>query len=171
MSEGDNELLAIDVDADDYAETAAGETPLVSRTYQSEADFERQKASYTAKVDSGNTYNDLITAVPVLRDDGDKRATHGTAAATNGDTKARLSKKEIQLLGYAVGELYYDGEYAEVVDLCGRVRDVCDIDTKTDDSLNRWVLRCHERLATRNTTGKTNDLSGSINVDREISTI
>ncbi|KAK5171442.1 uncharacterized protein LTR77_004586 [Saxophila tyrrhenica] len=62
----DNNLFAIEVDADDYADTAADDTPSVSRTHQSRPAFESIKSSYSAKITGGTSYKDLIAAVPVL---------------------------------------------------------------------------------------------------------
>ena len=138
MAELTNELLAIEVDADDYAETAAGDAPTVSRTHQSEADFEAQKAAYSAKIDNGNHYDRLLEAFPSLK-----------APTTNGDghkARARLGKKETQLLGYAVGELYYDWRYQDLIRLCEMVEQSCETDDKLADSLRRWTRRCEERL-------------------------
>lgn len=145
MTDQEDGLLAIEVDADDYAETAAGDTPSVSRTYQSEADFQIQKASYSAKIDYGNTYQELIRAVPIL-ELGAKGPADNTGLS-NGHSAVRLSKKDVQLLGYAVGELYYDKEYKNIIDLCERVTKVCEIDEKTAESLRRWSSRCHERMS------------------------
>ncbi|CAK3869145.1 Hypothetical predicted protein [Lecanosticta acicola] len=106
----DGGLLAIDVDTDDYAETAAGDTPsTVDRTFQSEADFQKQKAGYTAKVQNGNNLAELYRAVPALQEDSGE--------------KIRLGKKEVMLLGYAVGEMYYEREYGPILRLCERVED------------------------------------------------
>ena len=53
MAEADA-VLELDVDTEDYATTAANDTPTASdRTAQSEADFAAQKASYTAKIENG----------------------------------------------------------------------------------------------------------------------
>lgn len=140
MADVTEDLLAITVDAADDAETASGEGSHVSRTYQSEADFQAQKAKYSAKTDNGNNYQILLKAVPQLNmpDDG-SNGTHNL-------TKARLSKKDAQLLGYAVGELYYDKDYEKVVELCVKTRRVCEIDEKMSVILQRWIKRCEERL-------------------------
>ncbi|KAK4549739.1 hypothetical protein LTR36_005040 [Oleoguttula mirabilis] len=139
-------LFAIEVDADDYAETAAGDVPVVPRTFQSEAAFRAQKAAYIAKGVDGNNYEQLLNAVPLLRPktgpDGD------TAQAANGGLAAKLSKKDLQLLGYTVGELYHDHEYAKVIELCVRVKNVCQLDERTMASLQKWIARCWERLQT-----------------------
>ena len=140
----ENGLFAIDVDADDYAETAAGDTPSVSRTYQSKADFQAVKAGYQAKMDGGTAYMDLITAVPVLgRSDVDEADGH---EVTNGHAKVKLSKKDFQLLGYAVGEMYYDKQYEKLLELCSRLRARCEVDGKTLESLERWEARCRNRM-------------------------
>lgn len=135
----DSGLFAIEVDADDYAETAAGDAPTVPRTYQSEADFQRIKTAYAAKIDGvpgHSTHDDLLAAVPTL----------DTSSRCSGE-RARLGKKDAQLLGYAVGELYFDRRYADVVALCERVREVCEVDGKTDEAMARWMGRCRAKMA------------------------
>ena len=141
MADEDGGLLNIKVDADDYAETASADVPPVSRTYQSEADFQSQKAVYTAKTDGGQTYKDLMAAVPVLNQGN----TDGTTPE-HGQTKVNLSKKEVQLLGYAVGELYLHKDYARLVELCERVKASCEVDEKLESSLEKWMKQCHERM-------------------------
>ena len=143
-AETENGLLAIEVDADDYAETAAGDTPSVSRTYQSDADFTDIKATYQAKQDGHSTYNDLVSAVPALGFDN----SHGINDHVIGDggCRPKLSKKDLQLLGYAVGELYFDKEYSRVLELCERVRGKCEVDTRVSESLDKWERRCRERM-------------------------
>ena len=118
----DSDLLAISIDADNSTETSTNNTPPISRTFQSEADFQSIKSTYTAKIDGpGTAYKDLIKAVPALD-------TENTANTTNTDalTIPTLNKKHIQVLGYAVGELYYSKRYREIIDLCQRVRRRCD---------------------------------------------
>ena len=145
MAEADHGLLAIEVDADDYAEIAAEDAPSVSRTYQSEADFQAIKATYTAKIDGGKTYQELIAAVPILRKE---QMHYGNASDhANGHANVKLSKKDVQLLGYAAGEMYYDKEYSRIIELCGRVRARCEVDGKTAESLNRWERRCREKMS------------------------
>ena len=145
MSDHEDGLLAIEVDADDYAETAAGDPPSVSRTYQSEGDFKAIKATYTAKIDGGKTYEDLIAAVPVLA--SDLTMAKDNDISTNGHSSVKLSKKDVQLLGYAVGEMYFDKEFMRAIELCERVKLSCEVDGKTTESLNRWESRCQERLS------------------------
>lgn len=138
----DDGLLGIEVDTDDYAETAAGDTPSLPRTFQSEADFQAQKASYSPKIYQGNIYNELIKTVPILAADAKDEFLYDESKP-----KLKLSKKEIQLLGYAVGEMYFDRKYREIIELCERVRVRCDVhgDKKLGESLERWVGRCVER--------------------------
>lgn len=145
MAETENGFLAIEVDADDYAETAAGDAPPVSRTYQSEEAFQAQRAAYSAKIDCGTTYKDLLAAVPILAHSNGH--SHHQFDYASGTAKVRMSKKEIQLLGYAVGEMYYDRRYYEVIGLCDRVYALCEIDDKTCQSLRKWTTRCRERVS------------------------
>ena len=42
--------------------------------------------------------------------------------------------------------MYFDKEYARILDLCDRVRERCDVDSKTAESLDRWERRCRNRL-------------------------
>lgn len=136
-------LFAIEVGVDDYAETAANDAPSVPRTFQSEANFQAQKAAYSAKIDNGNNYEELLNAVPALKAEQDAG---GDAHVANGPAKAKLTKKDGQLLGYAVGEMYYDRRFADIIDLCERVQCRCVLDGKTEASLRKWILRCRERL-------------------------
>lgn len=136
-------LLAIEVDADDYAETATGDTLTVPRTYQSEADFKAIKASYSAKihgVPGHSPHDDFIAAVPAL----DRKNEEQASGATE---KVKLGKKDAQLLGYAVGEMYFERRYGEVVELCERVKSRCEVDVKTGEALMRWKGRCREKMA------------------------
>lgn len=139
MADVTNELFAIDVDADDYAETAAGDTPSVPRTFQSEADFELQKQSYRAKISYGNNLEELFIAVPELR--------NAIISETKPEeNKIRLGKKHVQLLNYAVGELYFDHNYAEVIDLCDRVSFACETDQKLRNALKKWTDRSQQKM-------------------------
>lgn len=95
MAEADNSLFDISVDADDYADAAAEDTPVVDRTFQSESDFLAVKTAYTARQDGGNLYYELLRNVPVLADD----------QAPEDDSKVKLDKRDQLLLGYVVGEL------------------------------------------------------------------
>lgn len=144
MADQEDGLLAIEVDADGYAKTAAGDTPSVSRTYQSEANFHAIKTSYAAKQDGDNTYQDLIAAVPALKSNDTPALNR--SEQSNGHAKVRLGKKDLHLLGYAVGEMYFDKEYLRILELCNRVRERCDVDAKTVENLDRWERRCRDRL-------------------------
>lgn len=141
MAETDiyGDLFAIEVGTDDYAETAASDAPKVARTFQSEAAFQNIKDSYMAKIDIGDYREALFKAVPVLRTID--------LAPLNGDSApVKLGNKDKNLLGYAVGELYYDLKFTEVVDLCQRVEMACAIDCKLSESLEKWKARCEARM-------------------------
>jgi len=135
MAEVDNSLFAIEVDTDDYAETAAGDAPSVPRTFQSEADFAAIKASYTAKQDNGNLYAELLQHVPEL----------DSSSSSIGSEGRKLDKREQMLLGYVVGELYYDKEYAEIEQICEKVKKTCQVDAKLGGNLDRWAERARVR--------------------------
>jgi hypothetical protein len=42
--------------------------------------------------------------------------------------------------------MYYDKQYSRILELCDRVRERCEVDEKTAESLGRWERRCRERL-------------------------
>jgi len=135
MAESENPLFDIGVDADDYAEAAAEDAPAVDRTYQSEADFLAVKAAYSARQDGGDLYSELLRAVPHLAQD-----------AAIADLKPKLDKRVQMLLGYAVGELYYDGDFAGVVRLCDRVLETCTVDKRLVPGLERSRERARGRV-------------------------
>jgi hypothetical protein len=141
MTEPYDPLFAIEVDTDNYAETAATDIPSVSRTHQSEDAFAAIKASYQAKQDHGNIYAELLRTVPLL----DPAVTQKTGDA-DGAAKPKFGKREQQLLGYTVGELYYDGEYSRIVEVCGRVREKFEVPGKLEEALERWTERAEGRL-------------------------
>jgi hypothetical protein len=169
-SDDENEKPDVSVDADDYAETAAGDIPsdANSRTYQSEEAFQREKAGYVAKMDDGNMLAALIQAQPCLgvdelsshimengessRNGGHKAAIHPARNLENdmnGDgrsTKVKLSKRDIQLLGYTAGELYFLKEFSKLKSLCRVVSAECEVDTKLQSSLKKWEGRCQGRV-------------------------
>jgi len=135
MAESENPLFDIGVDADDYAEAAAEDAPAVDRTYQSEADFLAVKAAYSARQDGGDLYSELMRAVPHLAQD-----------TASDDPKPKLDKRVQMLLGYAIGELYYDGEFARVVRLCDAVLETCTVDKRLVPGLERSRERARARI-------------------------
>ena len=135
MAEPENPLFDIGVDADDYAEAAAEDAPAVDRTFQSEADFLAVKAAYSARQDGGDLYSELIRAIPQLGQD-----------ATIADPKPKLDKRVQMLLGYAIGELYYDGEFDRVVKLCDRILETCVVDKRVVPGLERSRERARGRI-------------------------
>ena len=152
MAEPENSLFDIEVDADDYADAAAEDNPAaaaVDRTHQSEADFLKVKENYEARQDGsrGSLYAELLGAVPSLS--ADAGASSQEDVKTNGDAetkKAKLDKRSQLLLGYVVGELWYDGEFKEVERLCGRVEEVCELDARVAPGVKRWRERAEGRL-------------------------
>ena len=139
MEAPDNELLAIEVGPDDYAETAASDAPSVDRTFQSKEDFEAVKANYEAKAVDISPYKELLKAAPVLACNN-SRSNHENASTT------RLNKRDVQLLHYAIGELYYDKRFTDVVALCERIQLSCEVDRKTNEALTRWMTRAQQRM-------------------------
>ena len=153
MAEPENSLFDIEVDADDYADAAAEDNPAapVDRTHQSEADFLKVKENYEARQDGsrGSLYEELLGAVPALAAGSEDSAVNGGDVKANEDAetkKAKLDKRSQLLLGYVVGELWYDGEFKEVQRLCGRVEEVCELDARVAPGVKRWRERAEGRL-------------------------
>jgi hypothetical protein len=153
MAEPENSLFDIEVDADDYADAAAEDTPVVDRTHQSEADFLKVKETYQARQDGsrGALYSELLEAVPSLAaaDAGaslSKEDVNGGDVNGDAANKVKLDKRSQLLLGYVVGELWYDGEFEEVERLCGRLEEVCELDARVAPGVRRWRERAEVRL-------------------------
>lgn len=134
-AEAENSLFAIDVD--DSENSADEDAIIVDRTHQSEADFAAVKASYAARQDGGNLYAELVQSVPCLADEGED----GEA------DPVKLDKRQQLLLGYVVGELWYDGEIGRVREVCERVLERCAFDSRLRIAVERWRGRAVERLA------------------------
>lgn len=60
--------------------------------------------------------------------------------------KVKLSKKEVQLLGYTVGAMYFEKRFQEFITLCERVLIVCELDAKTRVGVEKWIQRSQERI-------------------------
>jgi hypothetical protein len=161
MAEAENSLFDIEVDADDYADAAAEDNPAaVDRTHQSEADFLSVKENYKARQDGcsrGSLYSELLEVVPCLaagfssEDGGNGDGGDVNGGEVNGSDdkkeKIKLDKRSQLLLGYVVGELYYDGDFAEVERLCCRVQRVCQLEPRVlGPGVERWRERAGARL-------------------------
>jgi hypothetical protein len=65
---------------------------------------------------------------------------------TGGSSKYKLSKREIQLLGYAAGELYFRREWSRLSALCRAVEEKCEVDAKLHASLVKWNDKAIRRM-------------------------
>jgi len=165
MAEPENSLFDIEVDADDYADAAAEDTPVVDRTHQSEADFLKVKENYQARQDGsrGALYSEFLEAVPSLAADAGAPSSKEDVVGGDGDSggtengdaakKVKLDKRSQLLLGYVVGELWYDGEFKEVERLCARLEEVCELDARVAPGVKRWRERAEGRLASKDGHG------------------
>ncbi|OQN96869.1 hypothetical protein B0A48_17423 [Cryoendolithus antarcticus] len=112
MTDEDDDLLAIEVDAGSYATAAVQDTPTVSRTHQTEEAFQAIKATYQAKHYNGSLYAELISDVPELDLD---QSPSSSASFDELKPKRKLDKRQQALFGYVVGELYYDREWRKAM--------------------------------------------------------
>ncbi|KAK6414382.1 hypothetical protein LTR95_017739, partial [Oleoguttula sp. CCFEE 5521] len=143
MPEHDDDLLAIEVDADSYATAAVQDTPTVSRTHQTEEAFQAIRATYQAKQHNGNLYAELVSDVPELSIIQSSPSSAGIDGLT---PKLKLDKRQQALFGYVVGELYYDREYDRIVRLCERADGVCVLEGKFEAAVQKWKGRAQERM-------------------------
>ncbi|TKA23482.1 hypothetical protein B0A50_07509 [Salinomyces thailandicus] len=141
MADSADGLFAIEVDTDDYAETAAADTPTVSRTFQSETAFQAQKASYTAKIDDGDIHAQLIQEL-----ESQTRQSEAASKLVRGNSKVKLSKKETVLLGYAVGELYYLRNFQKGLEVCEWVLAEFEMDGRGRAGVEKWRERFEGRV-------------------------
>ncbi|KAJ9619632.1 hypothetical protein H2203_008413 [Taxawa tesnikishii (nom. ined.)] len=132
MSLDDNVLLSIDVSSDDYATAAVEDAPAaVPRGHQTDEDFEATKAAYRARLENGDIHKELESSLPKPDEPG---------------AKPKLDKKQIQLVGQAIGELYYTKRYERMVEVLRWLEEGFTVDAKTEEMLGRWKRRAEERL-------------------------
>ncbi|KAF2155540.1 hypothetical protein K461DRAFT_75228 [Myriangium duriaei CBS 260.36] len=134
-------LLDIEVDADDYATTAANDDPAPTqdRTHVSEEQFQQTKATYRAKIDTGSIYKSLPTALP-------------PPASSPAEPKPSLSGKNVQLIAAAAGELYFNRDYTQLLTVIAWLRDKYNVQgaklrgRPLGDVLGDWEGRCRRRM-------------------------
>lgn len=137
-----------------------------SRTFQSEENFQLQRKNYSAKIYSHHHHPSRRCGLyeefqlQVFGFDvglnGDSKDVEGYADGKEGDVeekeKIQLSKSQIQFLGQVIGEMYFEEEFEELLEFCGRVRRRCccflgrDGQKGLEERLGRWEGRCLERL-------------------------
>ena len=116
-----------------FDEVAASDLPTEEESRTSIAKDQRNGKDYKST-------NDYSESRDVYRKDEPE-----PVAEVEREPEVKLSKKDVQLLGYAVAELYYDREYVRVIDLCRRVGRLCEVDAKVREILSRWIQRCEGR--------------------------
>lgn len=129
-----------------------------SRTFQSEENFQLQRKNYSAKIYGHHHHHPLRRCG--LYEEFQLQVFHGLDAGSKsvekygeGDVeekdKIQLSKSQIQFLGQVIGELYFEEEFEELLEFCGRVRRRCCFcggQKGLEERLSRWEGRCLERL-------------------------
>jgi len=133
-----------EVDADDYAVATAQDTP-PSRGFQSDADFQAQKASYTAKFAHGDIYHTLPSQLPELvLPDINNEVDSGGGRAT--PEKPKLTKKHNQLITAAAGELYWFRRYDDLIKMIDWIGQSFEADGKLSEALRRWEAMCRAKM-------------------------
>lgn len=141
-----------------------------SRTFQSEENFQLQRKNYSAKT-YGHHHHHASRRCGLYEEfqldvfgtgaglDGESESVEKYAEEkeekkgdVEGKDKIELSKSQIQFLGQVIGELYFEEEFEELLEFCGRVRRRCccflgrDGQKGLEERLSRWEGRCLERL-------------------------
>lgn len=150
-----------------------------SRTFQSEENFQLQRKNYSAKIYGHHHHHHhqypsrrcglfeefqlqifgFDVGLNVEAKSAEKYADGKEEKEEEGDVegkeKIQLSKSQIQFLGQVIGEMYFEEEFEELVEFCGRVRRRCccflgrDGQKGLEERLSRWEGRCLERLGRR----------------------
>jgi hypothetical protein len=154
MTEHVNSSLTVDVDPDNYADPAVEDAPPVPRTFQTESEFQAQRSTYSAKIDhsADKIYQALVAAIPALKDPASTAAPDAIASInSHSQAKIQLGKKDTQLLEYTVGALYFDQKYQDIIKLCDRVEQCCELNDRLAKALARWRDRCRARCSSEAT--------------------
>ncbi|KAG9562331.1 hypothetical protein KCU71_g7524, partial [Aureobasidium melanogenum] len=183
MSAETDPFLALDVSSDDYATTAARDQQAgadatvaaveaeddsdaerekagaarAARTRYTEDDFLAQKASYTARIDEGSIWRQLLTFEPPFCpseafvsavDAGslDMSPSSFSTNATSGAGKTKLDKKHHQTIQAAVSELYFLEKYPAVKEIITWAKDNFEKDKKWDVQVAKWENKVEARM-------------------------
>lgn len=171
--EGEGEVEKDEEEDNDDDEKEKEETQ--SRTFQSEENFQLQRKDYSAKIYGHHHHHhhpsrrcglyeefqlqvfhvgldvdseDVETYADGQQEEKEEEGQHGG----EGKDKIQLSKSQIQFLGQVIGEMYFEEEFEELVEFCGRVRRrccCCGGQKGLEERLSRWEGRCLERLGRR----------------------
>ncbi|THY70420.1 hypothetical protein D6C86_07172 [Aureobasidium pullulans] len=180
MSAETDPFLALDVSTDDYATTAAHDQQVgadatvaavqaeddsdaerekataarAARTRYTEEDFLAQKASYTARIDEGSVWKQLLVFDPPFRpsgaflsalDAGDVDVPKGNGDSSTG--KRKLDKKHHQAIQAAVSELYFLQKYAAVQEIITWAKEHFEKDKKWDAQVVKWEGKIKEKMS------------------------
>ncbi|KAG9721604.1 hypothetical protein KCU73_g14203, partial [Aureobasidium melanogenum] len=183
MSVETDPFLALDVSSDDYATTAARDQQAgadatvaaveaeddsdaerekagaarAARTRYTEDDFLAQKASYTARIDEGSIWKQLLAFEPpfcpseafvsaVNAGSLDTTPSGSSTNATSGAGKTKLDKKHHKTIQAAVSELYFLEKYPAVKEIITWAKDNFEKDKKWDVQVAKWENKVEARM-------------------------
>ncbi|KAH0358356.1 hypothetical protein KCU83_g605, partial [Aureobasidium melanogenum] len=183
MSAETDPFLALDVSSDDYATTAARDQQAgadatvaaveaeddsdaerekagaarAARTRYTEDDFLAQKASYTARIDEGSIWKQLLAFEPPFRPSEafladvnagsvDISTSASSSNATSAAGKTQLDKKHHQTIQAAVSELYFLEKYPAVKEIITWAKDNFEKDKKWDVQVAKWETKVDARM-------------------------
>ncbi|KAI4721208.1 hypothetical protein E4T48_02570 [Aureobasidium sp. EXF-10727] len=183
MSAEADPFLALDVSSDDYATTAAHDQQAgadatlaaveaeddsdaerekagaarAARTRYTEDDFLAQKASYTARIDEGSIWKQLLEFEPCFRPSGaflsamgagsvDAKTPGSTSDGLSGAGKTKLDKKHHQTIQAAVSELYFLEKFAAVQEVITWAKDNFEKDKKWDAQVKKWEGKVEAKM-------------------------
>ncbi|KAI4754109.1 hypothetical protein E4T52_09335 [Aureobasidium sp. EXF-3400] len=182
MSAEADPFLALDVSTDDYATTAAHDQKAgtdatlaaveaeddsdaerekagaarAARTRYTEDDFLAQKASYTARIDEGSIWKQLLKFEPPFRPSEafvssvnatsmDQDTSVSSTTAETG-VKTKLDKKHHQTIQAAVSELYFLEKYAAVQEIITWAKGNFEKDKKWDAQVKKWEAKIESKM-------------------------
>ncbi|KAI5245344.1 hypothetical protein E4T42_06837 [Aureobasidium subglaciale] len=186
MSTSTAPLLALDVPIDKYATTAAQDQKAgvdatltavaqeaeaeddsdaerekagaarAARMRYTEEDFLAQKESYSARIDEGSIWKQLVVFTPPFMPSATFLSTVNAAPSTPTSTttaeqnptgtKTKLDKKHHQTIQAAVSELYFLEKYTAVQEIITWAKEHFEKDKKWDKQVQKWEERVMEKM-------------------------
>ncbi|KAI5242866.1 hypothetical protein E4T43_04537 [Aureobasidium subglaciale] len=146
---------------DSDAEREKAGAARAARMRYTEEDFLAQKESYTARIDEGSIWKQLLAFSPPFTPSEDflstvnaaplspppSTSTSTTTAEAQATTeKTKLDKKHHQTIQAAVSELYFLEKYTAVQEIITWAKEHFEKDKKWDKQVQKWEERVREKM-------------------------
>ncbi|KAI4742133.1 hypothetical protein E4T50_07434 [Aureobasidium sp. EXF-12298] len=153
----DATLAAVEAEDDSDAEREKAGAARAARTRYTEDDFLAQKASYTARIDEGSIWKQLLHFEPPFRPSEafvssvnatsmDQDTSISSTAAESGAARTKLDKKHHQTIQAAVSELYFLEKYTAVQEIITWAKGNFEKDKKWDVQVKKWEAKIESKM-------------------------